>query len=200
MASNTFTVALTGGIASGKSTVAQLFAELGAPIIDADHISHILTDVDCPTYLAIVDYFGVTILNANRSLNRKKLRAIIFENPLKKQWLENLLHPLIQERMREDISKILAPYCICVIPLLAESQHPRSYDRILVVDTTVEQQLARATLRDHITVDNAQKIIHAQADRNTRNALADDIIINNDDIAALKARVLELHQKYLLLV
>lgn len=192
-----FCVALTGGIASGKTTVSDLFAALGTPIIDADVIAHQLTQKNTNTYQQITSHFGKTILNDDNSLNRKKLRELIFANPTEKKWLENLLHPLIRNAIQTQINHITYPYCICVIPLLAESTDIHFIDRVLVIDTPVETQIKRATARDHSSSTVINNIIRAQAESNARLSIANDVIKNNDDISSLKKAVQQLHEKYL---
>src|SRR3990167_1529744 len=155
-------VGLTGGIGSGKTTVAHLFEKLGVPNIDADEIAHRLTRPNEIAYDDIIKHFGVCILNDDKTINRKKLSVIIFENPAEKKWLENLLHPLIRAKMKNAIQKIKSPYCICVIPLLTESSGIDFIDRVLVVDSSPEKQLLRAAKRDQVSAERVQKIMDLQ--------------------------------------
>lgn len=192
-----FCVALTGGIASGKTTVSNLFAQLGAPIIDADIIAHQLTQKNADAYHQIVTHFGRTILNTDETINRKKLRELIFENPAEKSWLEKLLHPLIREKMKTEISHVTYPYCICVIPLLAESSGIDFIDHVLVIETPIEIQISRATARDQSSAETIKKIIHAQAKSNTRLKMANDVLENKGDMDSLRKQVEQLHQQYL---
>lgn len=192
-----FCVALTGGIASGKTTVSNLFAQLGAPIIDADVIAHQLTQKNSTAYHQIVTHFGRMILNTDDTINRKKLRELVFENPSEKKWLENLLHPLIREKMKIEISHVTYPYCICVIPLLAESTGIDFIDRVLVIETPIEIQINRATARDQSSADMIKKIIHAQAKSDARLKMANDVLENKGDIDSLKKQVEQLHKRYL---
>src|SRR3989344_3677800 len=127
-------VGLTGGIGSGKSTVARLFAEQGASIIDADEIAKALTEKNTPAFETILQHFGPTVLTQEGSLDRRKLRSFIFENPIERSWLEQLLHPLIRHFMQQQIQKTQGAYCILVIPLLCESKSIDFVDRICVVD------------------------------------------------------------------
>lgn len=189
-------IGLTGGIGSGKSTVANLFAKLGAPVIDADLISHKLTQIGTPCFKKIVAYFGSEILNPKGDLNRAKLKKIIFDSPEKKTWLENLLHPLIRDEMAKQVLELKFPYCIVMIPLLAEAQQHPMVDRILVVDLPREAQLQRVLARDKMTIEQANKIINAQASREARLALADDVIMNEGSPDELQAQVKALHEKY----
>lgn len=190
-------IGLTGGIASGKTTAAKLFAELGVPIIDADEISHQLTKPDAVGYDAIVKRFGDTILHIDKTINRKKLRRIIFQNKIQRRWLENLLHPLIRQTMKEAIAKVQSPYCICVIPLLAESKGIDFIDRVLVIDTPLELQVERAKKRDETNTKAIQKIIDAQASQQERLKMADDVLVNDGDLEVLAAAVKRLHEQYI---
>lgn len=192
-----FCVGLTGGIGSGKTTVSTLFKKKGVSIIDADEISHQLTQINCAGYEGIVKHFGPSILSADKKLNRQQLRNLIFENPNERKWLENFLHPLIRQTMREMISSAHSPYCICVIPLLAESSGIDFIDHVLVVDTDAQKQIERAKTRDAATPESIQKIIDAQASQMNRLAIADDVLKNNGDINQLEDTVEQLHQKYL---
>lgn len=191
-----FCVGLTGGIGSGKTTVANLFAQWNVPIIDADEIAHALTLPNEAGYQAIVAHFGEAILD-NHNIDRKKLRMIIFNNPVEKKWLEDCLHPLIRSKIREAIHQITSPYCLCVIPLLAESSGIHFVDRVLLVDTPIDLQIARAKKRDHATKTDIQKIISSQASREKRLAIADDVLMNDGDLKSLENKVEQLHHAYL---
>jgi len=190
-------IGLTGGIGSGKTTVANLFVKLGVPIIDADVIAHEITKPNQMAYQKIIDHFGKNILNPDQAINRKKLREIIFENIQEKKWLENLLHPLIRQVMRDQIKKIKAPYCICVIPLLAESTGIDFIHRVLVIDTPLEMQIERAKKRDAATEHEIQKIMDAQADQHSRLKIADDVLVNDGNLKVLEDKINDLHQQYL---
>lgn len=192
-------VGLTGGIGSGKSTVADFFKHCGAPIIDADHIAHVLTEKNTPAYQKIISHFGKNILQDDSNIDRKKLRDIIFNNLSEKKWLEDYLHPLIRENMQSEIKTLHAPYCICVIPLLTESSKIDFIDRVLVVDAPLDTQIARAKKRDRTTDADIQKIIDAQASQAARLKMADDVLTNNSNLQTLEKQVKELHKKYLAL-
>lgn len=192
-----FCIGLTGGIGSGKTTVANLFATLGVPIIDADVIAHQITRPHAIAYRQVVMHFGTTILNPDNTIDRQKLRHIVFENHTEKKWLENILHPLIRQKMRDEINKINFPYCICVIPLLTESSGIDFIDRILVVDTPIDIQMERAKKRDNASAKDIQKIIDAQASHTARLKIADDVLMNDLDLNSLENKVLSLHQSYL---
>lgn len=195
--SKPFCVGLTGGIGSGKTTVANLFAKLHISIIDADEIARQLTEKNAVVYHKIKNHFGKNILNVDESINRQKLRDIIFENVTEKKWLENCLHPLIRQTMRDEIQKIKSPYCICVIPLLAESTGIDFVDRVLVIDTPIENQIQRAKKRDNTTEAAIQKIIQSQANQAARLKIADDILINDGDLKSLEHKVKQLHVQYM---
>ena len=190
-------IGLTGGIGSGKSTVATLFSAKGVSIIDADKISHSLVTAGSLPLMEIVKHFSTNVLNVNGSLNRAALREHIFNHPEEKIWLENLLHPLIRAKMSEQLLTIDFPYCIIDIPLLVEKQAFDLIDRTLVVDTTIALQLARSTSRDKQSCDEIEKIIATQASREERLAVANDIIHNESSIADLQQQVDQLHHTYL---
>lgn len=195
-------IGLTGGIASGKSTVANLFAQHNVPIIDSDHIVHHLMQPGSDNVKKISEKFGTAYLVSSGELNRKKLRSHIFEDPSAKQWLENLLHPQIHHAIMQQLKKIKAPYVIIVIPLLIETQTTLSYpmlDRILVVDCSPTLQKQRLLARDHIATSLIDRMLAQQASRQQRLAIADDVIDNQTDMAQLKTRVAALHTYYLTL-
>lgn len=195
----TYVVGLTGGIGSGKSTVAEFFAEFGVPIIDADILSRTLLS-DQPNLLSqIAARFGNKILQKNGQLNRSLLRDIIFHQPEDKKWLEQLLHPLIHQAIVEAIKKINYPYCIVVIPLLAEqySLYQDLIDHILVIDASQEQQLAWTVKRDNCSEALIQKMIASQASREQRAKIANTLLKNNQLITTLKNKVKSLHQAFL---
>lgn len=190
-------VGLTGGVGSGKSTVANLFTKLGVPIIDTDQLARDVTQLDQPALKQIAEYFGPSSLKPDGTLDRARLRQLIFNDPTKRLWLEALLHPLIRLEMQRQISTMNTPYCIVVIPLLFETEPNPLINRVLVVDATEQLQLTRTMLRDKLPEQQAQAILKAQVDRNKRLAAADDIINNNDGIEELIPQVAKLHQFYL---
>lgn len=191
-------IGLTGGIGSGKTTVANLFASFGVPIIDTDQLARHLVEPQTIGWQAIADHFGPNILDPNtKELNRRRLREIIFSNAAEKKWLEELLHPLIRAQVDQVLGTLKADYCILVIPLLLESEYDYDLDRILVVDTHPEQQVERVVARDQVKAEEAQQILAHQISREERLAQADDIIDNTlSDPESLKAQVAELHQTY----
>lgn len=189
-------VGLTGGIGSGKSTVSHLFEQHGVDIIDADVVAHQLTADGSPHLEAIANHFGNQVLTNNTSLNRAYLREQIFQDPEKKHWLEQYLHPLVRSRMVDETSKAKPPYCIAAIPLLIESTGINYIDRVLVIDTHKELQIERTIARDGISLDSVESIIAQQASSEDRFAVADEIIHNNGSIDDLKKQVDALHAKY----
>jgi dephospho-CoA kinase len=190
-------VGLTGGIGSGKSTVADLFASYGVPIIDTDQLAREVVMPGLPAWQAITAHFGKDIVLPSQQLDRAALRKLVFNNPQQRGWLEQLLHPLIREKMQESIQKLAVPYCIVVIPLLAESKPNPAIQRVLVVDTAEHLQISRTLARDNSSQAEIQAIIERQAKRHERLAIADDVIINDHDLAHLQAEVAKLHQIYL---
>lgn len=193
-----FIVGLTGGIGSGKSTVAQHFIALGITCIDADSVAREVVQPNEPALSIIVQHFGTDILMPDGSLNRRQLRDKIFANPTEREWLNELLHPLIRQRMLEQCQQANGPYCILMVPLLFENKLQSLVQRTLVVDVDEATQIRRTIQRDNSTESQANAIISAQYSRPQRLALADDIISNGDDISATQRnnRVIELHQIY----
>jgi dephospho-CoA kinase len=191
-------IGLTGGIGSGKTTVANFFAQWGIAVIDADVIAREVTEPGSKGYDAIVVYFGKDILNASGGLDRKKLRSTVFKNPQAKIWLENTLHPLILNAMRDQIVRVSSPYCVAVIPLLAETSFTVDFlDRICVVDAPEASRKQWAARRDQVSPTDIDLIIAAQSAREKRLAIADDVIINDQDLDFLEAQVKKLHLQYL---
>ncbi|QHP52970.1 dephospho-CoA kinase [Pectobacterium carotovorum subsp. carotovorum] len=193
----TYIVALTGGIGSGKSTVADEFAKLGATIVDADIIARQVVEPGKPALDAIRLRFGDAMLNTDGSLDRAALRQRIFSSPAEKQWLNNLLHPLIHQETQAQFQVASAPYILWVVPLLVENGLQQRAQRILVVDVDKETQLARTLARDGISLQQAENILAAQATREQRLAYADDIIDNSRCPNELAPQVAELHRQYL---
>ena len=194
-----FKIGLTGGIASGKTTVANLFSDLGIKIIDADEIAHSITSKQGSAYNKIVKHFGEDVIGNDKELDRKKLRTMIFNNSELKRDLEQIIHPEVYAIINQKINASQEPYQIIVIPLLIETGYQNFVDRVLVVDCSVETQLARLINRDNETMKNARKIIANQIERNQRLKFADDIIENEKktSINVLKNKVLQLHETYL---
>lgn len=190
-------VGLTGGIGSGKSTVAKLFAEKGVTVIDTDQLARDLTLSGQPALNKIVAEFGKNILLSDKTLNRAALRQQVFTDPSKRRWLEELLHPLIRAETKRLIESAKSPYCIVVIPLLFETKPNPLINRILVVDATEEQQITRAKTRDRLSEKEIQAIIHTQVARQHRLDNANDIILNDGDLKHLIPQIEKLHLYYL---
>lgn len=194
-----YTVALTGGIGSGKSTVADAFSRSGIVVVDADIIARQVVEPGKPALRAITEHFGTDVLTQDGTLNRRRLRDIIFAHPAQKAWLNALLHPLIQQQTRDCIAAATSPYVLWVVPLLVENKLCDKANRVLVVDVSEQTQLVRTMQRDGVTREQAQQIIAAQASRAERLAAADDIIHNDGEPQSAIAQVASLHQRYLTL-
>lgn len=192
-----YIVALSGGIASGKSTIANLFAQLGVPIIDADVIARQVVEIGTDAYKLIIKHFSQEILLPNNEIDRSQLREIIFNNDHERLWLNNLLHPIIQEQTQIQIAQQTAAYVIWVVPLLVENNLHNLADRVLMVDTPEQLQLERLIQRDNIDESLAKKMISSQISSQKRLTYADDIIVNNGDLTSLTAQINKLHQQYL---
>lgn len=191
-----FTVGLTGGIASGKTAVSDRFAALGVPVIDTDMIAREVVAPGHPVLQQVIAAFGEDIIDPDGQLKRRKLRELIFSNPAKQSLLEDILHPAIRNEVKRRIAKIGGSYCIVVIPLLAESGHFEWLDRILVVDVTESTQIERLIARDEVSENQARASLSAQASRETRLRIADDVIDNNGEVENLDSAVAKLHRQY----
>ena len=193
-----FSVGLTGGIASGKTTISDMFADLGVPVIDTDVISRNLLQPGELAYTQVCDHFGDSILYPNGRINRAELRRIVFNDERQKSWLETMLHPLIYQRSHEAILQhAQADYVLVVVPLLFETNFQALVDRILVVDCPAETQIARLTQRDSIDDDLARKMLARQLGNDERIARAHDLIDNRDGLQNLRRQVETLHREYL---
>lgn len=190
-------IGLTGGIGSGKSTVAGLFSSLGVPVLDADQLTRELVRPGEPALAAIVARFGPECLHTDGTLDRAWMRRKIFSDPDSKQQLEAILHPAVRQRMQDWVCGIHAPYCILVIPLLLETGQTDLVDRVLVVDIPEKEQLKRVAARDSLSHNAVSSIMASQADRQIRLEAADDIIDNDTDLATLQQRVTDLHRQFL---
>jgi dephospho-CoA kinase len=190
-------IGLTGGIASGKTTVSDQFALLGIDIIDADVIAREVVAIGSPGLMAIVEQFGEEVLTPTFELDRHKLRNVVFSDNTKKEWLNALLHPLIRAQMELQTNNARSPYCILSVPLLVENKLNKMVHRTLVVDIDETTQLKRAMTRDSSGQAIIESIIASQATRAERLAVADDIILNTRDRDWLMAQVKDLHQIYL---
>lgn len=191
-------IGLTGGIGSGKSLVCELFKRLGVPIIDADVIAKSLTQPDMPAFQQICAHFGDHVLS-QKTLDRQKLRKIIFRDAQERAWLEGLLHPMITAEMQRQLSLIHAPYCLLAIPLLLEVAPYTFIDRILVIDSHDETRIARVMQRDQISREAVCAMMATQVTQAERLQRADDILENNGDIVQLEKKVKVLHEQYMAL-
>lgn len=191
------TIALTGGIGSGKTSIASIFKSLGVPIIDSDTISKEIILPGKPCFKDIVNEFGEEILTNKGTIDRYKLRDIIFNNDKARIKLENIIHPVVFKNIDTEISLINYPYCLVIIPLLIETKSTERFDRILVIDALESLQFERIVKRDDISPILIKKIIKTQAKRKERLRYANDIIVNNDKIINLNKSINTLHKKYL---
>lgn len=194
-----YKVGLTGGIGSGKSTAARIFSELGAPVIDADIIARKLVEPNQPALAEIIAVFGSKILTANGTLHRERLHKLVFENERARLRLEAILHPQIFREMHRRAARLAAPYCILVIPLLLETAHERSVDRVLVIDVPEAVQRHRIKARDKLSDTQINAILRTQCSRAIRLAAADGSVINNADLATMYRQIEYYHQAYLFL-
>jgi len=192
-----YRIGLTGGIASGKSTVANLFAALGITIVDTDLLAREVVAPGSALLPRIAGHFGAQVLQKDGSLDRAALRSRVFANPAERQWLERLTHPAIRELTDKRCESATSDYVIVAIPLLVETAGAERFDRVLVVDCSPEIQLARLQARDGASRAEAERMLAAQATREQRLAVADDVITNDGDLAALREQVEKLHRQYL---
>ncbi len=192
-------IGLTGGIGSGKSTVAAMFAHRAVPVIDADEISRELVTPGTSAYREIVASFGPDILTPDGTLDRARLRALIFDNDELRKRLETILHPRVRAEIARRVQDLQGPYCVIVVPLLIEAGQQELVDRLLVVDATEELQIERVRARSHLPEAQTRKIIDTQLPREARIGCADDVIVNDSDLQVLEGRVETLHQRYLAL-
>lgn len=189
-------IGLTGGIASGKSTVCKRFIELGVPVIDADESARIVVAPGSPGLARILETFGTDMLMPGGTLDRRALRALVFADAARRRELEGILHPLIRDDMERRAAQCRGPYLVMAIPLLIESGRT-NFDRILVIDTDENAQLNRIVARDGGTLAQARAILAAQAGRAERRAVADDVIENMGTLADLRHAVDQVHQRYI---
>jgi len=190
-------IGLTGGIASGKSTVAQRFVELGIPVIDADQSARTVVEPGRPAFKEVIKLFGPGVVALNGELDRHALRTLIFGDPAARRALESLLHPLIRADMELRAQAAVAPYIVMAIPLLIEGSSRDRVDRILVVDVEEAIQLQRVIARDGCSLEQAQAIVASQASRSERLGAADDILPNAGTVTDLRQSVDGLHAYYL---
>ena len=191
-------IGLTGGIASGKTTVSDCFKKLGTQVIDADVISHEVTEPSGSAFEEILSEFGSEILDEKGLINRKKMRVIIFNDPSQKKILEEIIHPKVRDEMFQRINKSDDHYLIVSVPLLVETGMHQIMDRNLLVDCSEDTQIERLMHRDKITLNEARAILKNQASRSDRKKIADDLIVNENNVTLieLENEVLELHKYY----
>lgn len=202
MANKKLIVGLTGGIGSGKSEACRRFIARGITVVDADIVAREVVEPGMPALEEIRTHFGDGILlpateNQQRTLNRSKLRELIFTNPHEKEWLEKLIHPLVNKQIREQLENAPGPYTILASPLLLETQQYRLVDRILVVDASEQLQIERASSRDTSNEVQIKAIMQTQLSRQERCAKANDIIQNHGSLIELDEQIENLHQLYL---
>ena len=191
-----FRIALTGGIASGKSAVAEQFAALGVPVIDTDVIARQVVEPGQPALAQVVATFGAEALDDSGRIDRRRMRDRIFADPDARRRLEAILHPAIREEMERQSLAADGPYQVLVIPLLAEGGRRDHVDRVLLVDVPEETQAQRLMARDGVTREQARASLDAQASREARLALADDVLSNTGRVDELRAAVASLDAKY----
>lgn len=189
-------IGLTGGIGSGKSYVCDLFAKLGVDIIDADIIARDVVKPKTPALAQIKHQFGNKVINEDGTLDRAALRELVFSDPINKDWLNQLLHPIIREQMIEQSRAATSIYSILCIPLLTENKLTDLVDKVLVVDCDPQVQLKRTMQRDNNSEQLVRNIMQSQASRAQRLAIADFLIDNSDDSADLSIKVLSLHKEF----
>jgi dephospho-CoA kinase len=192
-------VGLTGGIGSGKTTVAEMFARLGVEVIDTDAIAHALVEPGQPALAQIVEAFGESVMEPGGRLDRRRLGKLVFENPEQRRRLEAILHPLIRAEVNRRTAAVTTPYCLVVIPLLVETGFTDRVDRILVIDAGEHDQIRRTMKRSGLSETEVRRILSAQASRAERLVAADDVIRNDSDLPHLEAEVGRLHERYLAL-
>ena len=189
---------LTGGIGSGKSAVSAMFEEFGIQVVDADIVAREVVEPGSLGLKKITEHFGDEILTSNGTLDRAKLRAIIFADESQKQWLNNLLHPLIRESMLSQLKQATSHYVILVAPLLFENGLEKYCNHTLLIDVPVDVQITRTTARDNVSDELAKQIIASQMSRADKKQKACDILDNNRPLEEVKADVQKLHKKYLM--
>ncbi|WP_429109261.1 dephospho-CoA kinase [Aeromonas media] len=193
-----YVVAITGGIGSGKTTVANQFAALGVEVVDADLIARDVVAPGTPALAAIAGHFGPEMLTGQGLLDRRALRERIFSDPAAKSWLNALLHPIIRSEMLRQCAAASSPYCLLVVPLLVENRLTALADRVLVIDVDEATQIERTCRRDGVSREQAQAILASQASRTERLAMADDVLDNQSGTTeTIRERILALHETYL---
>jgi dephospho-CoA kinase len=191
-----YIVGLTGGIGSGKTTVANLFHDLGVQSVDADLVARDVVMPGETALVAITEHFGHGILQQDGQLDRAALRARIFADETEKQWLNQLLHPLIRQRLLQQLADCTSGYALLIAPLLLENKLQTYTDRVLVVDVPPELQLSRTIQRDGVPAEQVQNILNSQLSRPERLQGADDVLLNTVPLSQLQAQIQQLHQRY----
>jgi dephospho-CoA kinase len=202
VAMSNYVVGISGGIGSGKTTVTDLFAKYAIKVIDADVIAREIVEPGTPALKAIIDKFGQSVLDSSGgsssgTLDRAKLRTLVFNNSEVKSWLNQLLHPAIREQMLLQTKQAESVYCLLSVPLLVENKLYQHVDRVVIVDVHEQTQLQRTLLRDKTNEQQIRAIMRAQATRQQRLAVADDVIDNNGKADDLTEKVTQLHKHYL---
>jgi dephospho-CoA kinase len=189
-------IALTGGIATGKTAVAEMFAQHSVPVLDTDQIARDVVEPGMPALGQLVETFGPGILDAAGRLDRARMRERVFADPAQRQLLESITHPAIRDELARRAAGADGVYQVHVIPLLVEGGRTDAYDRVLVVDCPQEQQISRLLTRDGMNLELARRILAAQASREARLSAADDVIVNTGTLEELRQFVLTLHRNY----
>ena len=192
-----FVVGLTGGIGSGKTVASDRFEELGVKVVDADIASRVVVEIGKPALSSIEDEFGSDVISDDGSLNRAKLREIIFKDDKAKSWLESLLHPLIGQHILDEIASATSKYVILVSPLLFETTQFQMCNRTLLIDVPKDIQILRTAKRDKVPESQVEKIIASQMDRDQKIGKADDVIVNDGEIGDLISKIDKIHQRYI---
>ena len=192
-----FVVGLTGGIGSGKTVASDRFEELGVKVVDADIASRVVVEIGKPALSSIEGQFGSDVISDDGSLNRAKLREIIFKDDEAKSWLESLLHPLIGQHISDEIASATSRYVILVSPLLFETTQFQMCNRTLLIDVPKDIQILRTAKRDKVPESQVEKIIASQMDRDQKIGKADDVIVNDGEIGDLISKIDKIHQRYI---
>ena len=190
-------IGLTGGIGSGKTAASDIFESLGVNVVDADIVAREVVEPEKPALSKIAKHFGKDILQDDGHLDRAQLRSIIFSQPSEKEWLENLLHPLIRQEIQAQLDRSTSQYAILVSPLLLETDQSKIVNRILLIDAPPNIQIERAAQRDNNSRQQIQKIIDSQLPRDVKISKSDDVICNDQSFAELEKKIIEQHAFYL---
>lgn len=190
-------IGLTGGIGSGKSAASEHFETLGIKVVDADVVAREVVEPGTAALNEIAAHFGASVITESGELDRKAMRALVFSNPEKKKWLETLLHPIIRQETIRQLESAAPPYAILVSPLLFETDQHQLVARTLLIDVPEALQVARASSRDDTSEEQIKAIIAQQMSRECKRQKADDIIVNDQDLAHLRDQVEAIHQRYL---